>query len=307
MKSVSHSRARPIADDRVQFITGDALVELPKLQEKSAQTAITSPPYWPLKRAYGGNGVGYEPTLAEYIGDLMKIFGEVRRVLKDNGILWVLMDDAYAKPGGIRGHDPKQPAINGLPLQGTADIRPRKNLLLIPTRFAMAMQDDGWTLRRKIIWHKTHVRPEPVKDRPSYNYEELLMFVKQPRYTYDPDPIRTPLKSRSSVFAGKKLGIIRKDNDRTQRTYNNPMGANARSVWNIPPSDYRGDHSATMPEELVRRCLLISCPEESLVIEPFGGAGTVALVARELGHPAISIDINPAYTKDARERLAIQG
>jgi site-specific DNA-methyltransferase (adenine-specific) len=277
---------------------------LAKLPEKSAQTAMTSPPYWPLKRAYGGTGIGYEPTLDEYNGNLVLIFREVRRVLRDDGTLWVVMDDSYSKSGGVRGLDPKQPAMNGLPLQDTTYIRDAGNLLLIPTRFAMAMQDDGWFLRAEIIWHKPNMRPESVTDRPSKDFEKVLMFTKQRQYFYDPDPIRVPLVKPYSIPGKKKPGMNRGDGDRTERKWSNLMGRNAGSVWTIPPSNsYRGSHSATFPEELVRRCLLVSCPENSLVIEPFGGAGTVALVARELGHRVISIDINPAYTEEARQRL----
>jgi DNA modification methylase len=140
------------------------------------------------------------------------------------------------------------------------------------------------------------MRPEPVKDRPTKNYEQVLMFSKQRKYYYDPDPIRTPLISPSTLLAGKKLGVFRKDNNRTHRTYNNPMGGNAGSVWLAPPSAYRGSHAATMPEDIVRRCLLASCPDPS----DDGRAGG----SLQLGHRAISIDINPAYTREARQRIA---
>jgi DNA modification methylase len=159
----------------------------------------------------------------------------------------------------------------------------------------MALQDDGWICRAEIVWYKGPGggRPESVANRVTKNHEKILMFTKQRRYFYDPDPIREPLVGTYSTP------------NKDFRVYLNPMGRNSGSVWTIPPSsDYRGSHPATMPEELVRRMLLASCPEGGRVMDVFGGAGTTALVALELGHTVISIDINPAYTKEARQRIA---
>jgi DNA modification methylase len=262
---------------RSQFITGNALTELPKLKEKSVNVIVTSPPYWPTKRAYGGNGIGFEKSLPDYIGSLCAVFNQARRVLRDDGVLWIVIDDSYDDG----------------------------NLMFIPARLAMALQQTGWICRSEIIWNKDAAgRPENVTDRVTKNHEKVLVFTKQRRYLYDQDLIRMPLAAKYSSPANLKEGLMRNDSER-KRVWSNPMGRNAGSVWTIMPSGYRGNHGATMPEELARRCILVSCPENGLVLDPFGGAGTTALVALQLGHGAISIDINPVYMK-ARQRVVTE-
>jgi len=282
----SHTRttSRPITREtgerfdwsRYQFLTGDAQTELPKLPEKSVNSIVTSPPYWPTKRTYGGKGIGFEKSLEGYIANLVAVFERAWRVLRDDGVLWVVIDDSYE---------------NG-------------DLLLIPARLTMAMQDAGWICRSEIIWNKDAAgRPEPVTDRVTKNHEKVLMFTKQRRYFYDPDPIREPLVQAYSVPGRQKAGLMRKDDTRTERVWSNPMGRNSGSVWTIMPSSYRGSHGAVMPEELARRCIAVSCPENGVVLDCFGGAGTTALAALRLNRRAISIDISPAYTKEARQRI----
>jgi len=239
-------------------------------------TIVTSPPYWPPKRVYNGKGIGFEKTLSEYIASVVAVFEQARRVLRDDGVLWVIIDNSYE---------------NG-------------DLLLIPARLTLAMQDAGWICRSEIIWNKDAAgRPEPVIDRVTKNHEKVLMFTKQRRYFYDPDPIREPLIQAYSVPGRQKAGLMRKDSHRADRVWSNPMGRNAGSEWTIMPSFYRGTQGAVMPEELARRCILVSCPENDLVLDYFGGAGTTAMAALRLGHRAISIDINPEYAKEARRRI----
>jgi DNA modification methylase len=190
----------------------------------------------------------------------------------------------------------------------TKCLRPDANLLFIPARLAMALQDDGWMCRAEIIWHKGPGggRPESVKNRVTKTHEKVFMFTKQRQYFYDPDPIREPLVRPYATPGKQTAGLTRGEVNRDFRVYLNPMGRNAGSVWTITPSSYRGSHPATMPLELVRRCLLASCPEGGTVLDCFGGAGTTALAALQLGHRAISIDINPVYTEEARQRIATE-
>jgi DNA modification methylase len=270
--------AKPDNDDLCQFITGDALTELPKLKEKSVHCIITSPPYWPAKRAYdSGKGISFEKTLPDYIANLVTIFNRARRVLRDDGTLWISIDDSY---------------VDG-------------DLMFIPTRLAMAMQADGWVCRSEVIWKKRGGgRPDSVTNRPLKDHEKVLLLTKRRNgYHYDGDPIRVPLIRPYAKPGRKKPSIYRRDNDRTERVWGNPMGRSGGSVWEITPANYQGNHAATMPEDLVRKCLLVSCPENGLVLDPFGGAATTALVALKLGHHAISIEINPSYTKEGRERV----
>jgi site-specific DNA-methyltransferase (cytosine-N4-specific) len=263
---------------RCQFITGDALSELRKMESEKVNVIITSPPYWPAKDTYEHRGVGFEKTVEEFIKNLVSIFREAKRVLRDDGILWVSIDDSYLN----------------------------RSLSFIPARFALAMVDDGWTCRAEIVWNKTNLRPDAVSDRPTKDHEKLLMFVKEHKYFYDPDPIRIPPTGRYNQSGFKKRAAMRSKNDFLDRYYTNPLGRNGGSMWQVEPTVYRNGHAATFPLELVQRMLMVSCRENSLVLDIFGGAGTTALAALKLGHRAISIEINPAYTKEAQERTATE-
>ena len=168
------------------------------------------------------------------------------------------------------------------------------------------MQDEGWLLRSKIIWDKGFARPDSAKDRPTVTHGELFLFSKSARYTYDPDPIRVPYvgppgRKLGSLPGTKKPGMIRRDVARDMRVYANPLGRNSGTVWRCNVANYRGAHTATFPPNLVRPMILASCTSaDDTVLDPFGGAGTVALVALQLGFKAITIDIFPDYTEEAQ-------
>jgi DNA modification methylase len=260
---------------RCQFITGDALTELGKMKSGQVNVIVTSPPYWPAKDTYKHKGVGFEKTVEEFVDNLVFIFREAKRVLRDDGILWVSIDDSYLN----------------------------RSLSFIPARFALAMVDDGWTCRAEIVWNKTNLRPDAVSDRPTKDHEKLLMFVKEQKYFYDPDPIRVPPTSRFNQSGFKKRAAMRSENDLLDRYYTNPLGRNSGSIWQVERTVYRNGHTATFPLQLVQRMLMVSCRENSLVLDIFGGAGTTALAALQLGHRAISIEINPAYTREAQQRI----
>ena len=286
---------------------------------QSVNAIICSPPYWPPKRAYGKDrGLGFEETLPDYIGNLVAIFREARRVLRDDGVLWVVIDDAYMHRRNLYGQAQNYGRRSTLPLatqmgintQNDAEFRLFGNLLFIPERLAMAMQDDEWLCRSEIIWDKgPEGRKESVNNRPRRNFEKVLMFTKIANYVFDLDPIREPLTERFyATPAGRpKAGLLRMDSNRDPRVPNNPLGRNPGSVWRIAPTNYQGSHGATFPAELVRRLLLVSCPDEGVVMDIFGGAGTTAMVALELGHRAISIDINRHYNEEAKRRLGQRG
>jgi site-specific DNA-methyltransferase (cytosine-N4-specific) len=333
---------------RCQLITGQAKIELSKLPTQSVNTIVCSPPYWPPKRAdnrgrktrtteardqrrgipqgspisplsYGvDRGLGFEETLPEYVANLVEIFHEARRALRDDGTCWVVLDDAYMHRRTLYGYEqnygrrsPLRLASQmGIGVPSEAEDRLFGNLLFVPERVAMAMQEDGWLCRAELIWCKGALgRKESVSNRPRRNFEKVLMFTKTARYAFDLDPVREPLSERfySTPAGRQKPGLLRMDANRDRHVPNNPLGRNPGSVWHIAPTNYRGSHGATFPAELVRRLLLISCPDQGVVLDMFGGAGTTAMVALELGHDAISIDINPRYTEEARRRLASIG
>lgn len=267
-----------IDNSRCQFITGDALSELRKMKDGLVNVIVTSPPYWPAKSSYKHAGLGFEKTVDEFIKNLVAIFREARRVLRDDGILWVSIDDSFVD----------------------------RSLSFIPARLALAMVDDGWVCRAEIVWNKTNLRPDAVANRPTKDHEKLLMFVKGRNYFYDPDPIRIPPTGKYNQAGFKRRVAMRSDSDLIDRYYTNPLGRNSGSIWQVEPTFYRNGHSATFPLELVQRILTVSCRENSLVLDIFGGAGTTALAALQLGYRAISVEINPAYTAEAKQRIAAE-
>ena len=304
---------------RCTFLTGDALKMLKLIRSGSIQCIITSPPFWPLRRTFGGMGIGYEKTLKEYIANLLAVFRECMRVLRKDGVLWLHLEDSYSHSGGLwrpdsyiawRPTQQKQVMQDGMRLPSTTSVRPAKSLLMIPALVVLALQDEGWLLRSKIIWDKGFARPDSAKDRPTVTHGELFVFSKSARYTFDPDPIRVPYvgpPGRKLAFlpGATKPGLIRRDVARDMRVYANPLGRNSGTVWRCNVANYQGAHTATFPPNLVRPMILASCTSaDDIVLDPFGGAGTVALVALQLGFKAVTIDIFPDYTEEAKNRLA---
>jgi DNA modification methylase len=328
------------------LIHGDALVELRKRLAKSVHCVVTSPPYWPARRLYvpdDPHQIGLEPTLEEYLHRVVtQIFGEVYRVLRDDGVCWVLLDDAisekpytYAKQSYHPNRSSlKESTETDVRTQDTSYLAPIGDWLDIPGRFARAMQAIGWHWRDTIIWNKgASGRKESTSSRCRRNFEFVLMFTKAPpgRYWYYPDPLRIPLSGNQphSVVRGSartrgwedagprkdglvkgyttpgrhKDGTLRRDGDRNYRVFSNPLGRLCDAVWTIPPEGWRGVHSSAMPEQLARNCLLLTCPSDGIVLDPFGGSGTVSKVAKELGLRSISIDRHEPFVVEARQRL----
>ena len=192
---------------RCRFITGDALIELHKMRGGSVNVVICSPPYWPVKRWYGGEGIGFEPTLTDYIANLTTIFREARRVLKDDGVIWIVIGDSYATSGGRwkqdgykMGRSQKHLMPKNARYPGTD--RSPGNLMMIPARLALALQDDGWLLRQEIIWDKGWVRPESAQDRVTRTHDTVYTFAKRKGYFFDQDPIRDRLVSSGGQQPG---------------------------------------------------------------------------------------------------------
>ena len=221
-----------------------------------------------------------------------------------------MIGDSYATGGGRwkqDGYKMNRPQKRLMPpgaaYPGT-DHQPG-SLLMLPARLAIALQDDGWLLRHEVIWDKGWVRPESARDRVTRTHDIVLMFAKAKGYFYDQDPLRVPSVRPWATPGRQKPGLMRRDDDRRDlRVICNPMGRNVGSVWQIQRGNYQGAHTATFPPELVRRMIVSSRDDNSVVLDMFGGAGTTALVALQLGHRAITIDINSDYTSEARERLA---
>lgn len=323
-------------DDEVTLLLGDSLEALRTLPAGSVDCIVTSPPYYGL-RDYGTPGqYGLEESPAAYVETMRALFAEARRVLADDGTLWLNLGDSYAadsKWGGSTG------GKHARALHGGGDARrerrtsglPDKNLIGIPWRTAFALQDDGWILRNEIIWHKPNAMPESVRDRLSTRHEHLFLLTKSPRYWFDLDAIREPLArpealAEGIVFGGAKgaagklggsgrrsggnpsvYGARHPETDyRTGRDRKaaNPRGRNPGDVWSITTKPYPAAHFAVFPIDLPTRCIKAGCKPGGTVLDPFSGSGTTGAAARQLGRRYVGIDLNPAYHDLARERFA---
>jgi DNA modification methylase len=282
---------------------------------ESVHCCVTSPPYWGL-RDYNVDGqLGLESTPEEYVAKMVGVFREVRRVLRDDGTLWLNLGDSYAgtRQTRKRGADfdgresvwrpeDNRPAYNGLRA---------KNLVGIPWRVAFALQADGWWLRSDIIWHKPNPMPESVRDRPTKAHEYLFLLSKSARYWYDAEAVKeashdpASYKPRTPRNADKREGdplFATKVGDHANgKTY---PTRNRRTVWKVATQPFRGAHFATFPPKLIEPCILAGCPEGGTILDPFGGAGTTGLVAAEHGREYLLIELNPEYVEMARNRLA---
>lgn len=260
------------------IIEGDVRVALAQLPSESVQCVVTSPPYWGL-RDYGIPGqIGLEPTMAAFIQSLTSVFAEVKRVLKEDGILWLNIGDGYTSGNrGWRAPDKKNPnrAMSQRPDNppGLKD----KDLIGIPWRLALALQDNGWFLRSDIVWHKPNAMPESVKDRPTRAHEYLFMLTKAERYQYHHEAVKEPTED-----GGKR---------------------NRRSVWSVNTVASGSSHIAAFPEALVAPCILAATQADEFVLDPFFGSGTVGIVARRFGRRYIGIELNPAYIREAEQAL----
>ena len=265
----------PIALNDSIVLEGDAMNVLSRLPSQSVQCVVTSPPYWGL-RDYGITGqIGLEETLPQFINRLVGVFAEARRVLRDDGVLWLNIGDGYTSGNrGYRAPDKKNPARAMSVRPDTPEGLKPRDLMGIPWRLAFALQDDGWYLRSDIVWNKPNAMPESVKDRPTRAHEYLFMFSKDERYYYD------------------RCAIL------------DPNGRNCRSVWNINTHAFAGAHFATFPAKLVEPCIKASTRPGDFVLDPFFGSGTVGLVAKNLGRRYVGIELHPDYVALAAERLA---
>jgi DNA modification methylase len=301
---------------------GDCLRVLPALADGSAQTCCTSPPYFGL-RDYGCAGqIGLESTPDEYVARLVEVFREVRRVLRDDGTLWLNLGDSYGS-GEIGRHDLKEYQGSGgltrkkVPLterhkhNGLArQQRPRsgnKQLLGIPWRVAFALQADGWILRSDIIWAKPNPMPESMHDRPTRSHEYLFLMAKQSRYWYNADAIAERAlqpNGKARLTGQRKRGALQSLTASRLGTNQGCPVRNKRSVWTVTPKPFKGAHFAVMPPALVLPCVLAGCPEGGTVLDPFAGAGTVGVVAVRRERRFVGVELNPDYHALASKRLA---
>ena len=293
----------------VRIIIGDCRETLRTLPAGSVNCCVSSPPYWGLRDYGHGDQIGLEQTPDEYVAQLVAVFREVRRVLRDDGTLWLNLGDSYAAHGA--GHGGKEAAYLDRSARKARKAPPGlkpKDLVGIPWRVAFALQADGWWLRSDIIWAKPNPMPESVTDRPTKAHEYVFLLTKSARYWYDADaiaePTSYPVPDDRALSGDYSDGSGRNDNGE-HRSGGFVTGAtrNARTVWTIATQPYPGAHFAVMPPALAERCIKAGCPEGGTVLDPFGGAGTTGLVADKLGRNAILCELNPEFSEQAEGRI----
>ncbi|MBO6263773.1 MAG: site-specific DNA-methyltransferase [Clostridia bacterium] len=308
-----------------KIICADAIEGLKTLDSASVNMCVTSPPYYGL-RDYGVDGqIGIEQCPEEYIARLTDVFTEVKRVLKNDGTLWLNISDSYAGSGKgpmsakLAGNGKnsklyqKDSAIYVVPKKWNG-IKP-KDMIGIPWMLAFALRENGWYLRSDIIWHKTNCLPEGVKDRPIKSYEHIFLLSKSARYYYDYMAIREPLKRKITKqnkhepsinskyveqnFRHKWMDKLNKGFSERDNNFRKK-----RDVWEINTNTYRmKEHFAMYPEKLIEPCILAGSKEGGVVLDPFFGSGTTGAVAKRLGRNYIGIDLNPKFCELARQRI----
>jgi site-specific DNA-methyltransferase (cytosine-N4-specific) len=321
-------------DARSTLHLGDARDVLAAMPAGSADCVVTSPPYW-AKRDYGVTGqYGHEPSPAAYVETLRAVFHEARRVLAEDGTCWLNLGDSYTEGSATLSglHSYVGTALAGRRTPGMA----AKNLLGLPWRVALALQEDGWIIRNAIVWHKPNAMPESVRDRMNCRYELLFLLVQSRFYWFDLDPIRIPHtgthRQSGMPITGRHPGDGKHGGNRPDtakpggtrrpkysphsreitaaRRYGvarhrrmHPNGRNPGDVWSIPTRPYRGPHFAAFPAELPTRCIQAGCKPDGTVLDMFAGTGTTGLAALALGRRFTGIDLNPAFAALAAERL----
>jgi DNA modification methylase len=308
----------------ILIITADCRNALHELPDQCVHCVVTSPPYWGLRDYGNDKQIGLEPNYLEYVSNMVGVFREMRRVLRDDGTLWLNLGDSYAISGkggnpegsqwsGFVGNKDRERSATTNSMRGRPKppdgLKP-KDLVGIPWRVAFALQADAWYLRQDIIWSKPNPMPESVTDRCTKAHEYLFLLSKCERYYYDQDSIAERAMRAGEVPGGSKKHCDDGVNDMRIRQgleiHSRKSVAdirNKRSVWEISTQPFSEAHFATFPPALIEPCILAGCPKDGTVLDPFAGAGTTGLVADRLGRNAILIELNPEYAEMAKRRI----
>lgn len=326
--------------EKNKIYQGDALEVLRTFEDNSIDCCVTSPPYYAL-RDYGIEGqIGIEHTALSYIERLTEVFTEVYRVLKPEGTLWLNIGDSYNGSGGNH----KEGQKNDSGFQGVSGVRcggkgakekwlKPKDLIGIPWMLAFSLRDSGWYLRQDIIWHKPNPMPESVNDRCTKSHEYIFLMSKSQKYYFDYEAIQEESKSsvKQRVYGvnnqkGTPMNYVgRVFNPRTKNCQYDGQRPNSfhlsrekglpdkeyyarnkRDVWSVNVKPCKEAHFATYTQELIAPCILAGCPQRGVVLDPFMGSGTTAIVASKLGRDYIGIELNPEYKEMAERRIKLQ-
>lgn len=277
-----NERSDPVDSlNRSILIQGHAKAALRLLPAASIQTVVTSPPYWSLRDYDVDRQIGCGEPLSDYIGEIVEVFEELRRVLRDDGTIWLNIGDAYTS-GNRRYRAPdkknKARAMSVRP-QTPKGLKP-KDLIGLPWRLAFALQDSGWWLRSEVIWNKPNAHPESVRDRPTKAHETVFLLSRNQDYFYD-------------------VGAVRGPNARRLRT-----------TWDIPTEPRKrdaggmNDHPAVMPATLAERCIALTSASGDVVLDPYAGSGTTLVAAQKMKRRWVGIELKPAFVKQMERRLS---
>lgn len=270
-----------------EILTGDVRQRLADIPDGSVRCCVTSPPYWGL-RDYGNDGqIGLEETPEAYVAGMVEVFREVRRTLTNDGSLWLNLGDSYSNGLGLLKH---------------------KDLVGIPWRVAFALQADGWWLRQDIIWHKPNPMPESVTDRCTKAHEYVFLLTKSAKYHYDADAVAEP-----AIHAGHTVKAYASGKNQSGQPFRDTATGghdvhvgetrNRRTVWTIASKPFKAAHFAVMPEALVEPCVLAGSAPGDLVLDPFTGSGTVAVVSLKHNRRFIGVELNLEYVDIANDRI----
>ena len=272
----------------INIISGNALDKLKEIPEQSIHTCITSPPYFNLRNYGHKDQLGLESSSEEFIQNLVNVFSEVKRVLRDDGTLWLNMGDTWDK---------------------------NKQLLGVPWRTALALQKDGWILRSDIIWNKPAVMPSSVRDRVTNCHEYIFLLSKNKKYYYDNESIKedsTFKNSKGEFIPNGMPGIGKKNAGKDGFDIRSGLSnmkeqpkRNKRSVWTVTTKPFREAHFATFPLDLIEPCVLAGCPEDGTILDPFAGSGTTGVVAQKHNRNAVLVELNEEYIKIAKKRIGM--
>lgn len=312
---------------------GDELEVLKTFPDESINSCITSPPYYGL-RDYGVCGqIGLEETVEKYIERLADVFDEVKRVLRDDGTLWLNIGDSYAGSGkGWQGKNAVSLSASKTKPYKTGNIK-AKDMIGVPWMLAFELRRRGWYLRQDIIWAKPNPMPESVKDRCTKSHEYIFLLSKSHNYYFDGEAIAEPIaessikryeqdieRQKGSAAYGKTNGNMKavapryggkKYTETPEEFFRTKSGSayqfrpkrNKRDVWVVSTKPYKGAHFATFPGDLIMPCLLAGCPENGVVLDPFFGSGTLGVVCKQRNRNFVGIELNPKYIELANERL----
>ena len=306
----------------IKILQGNCIDKIKELDDNSIDCVVSSPPYFGL-RDYGVNGqFGLEKTYHDYLANTIKVFETFKPKLKDTATIWWNVGDSYSNHKDCKSIG--QTLAKGTSREKAHEIEKGKShtrdskllkasglkdkdLMMMPNRVAIALLDAGWYIRSEIIWHKPNPMPESVRDRPTSCHEKIWLITKNKKYYYDHEAIKEqasgriagnkkPQKGTDQRFSETKQGLLKAQ----QKPYH---FKNKRNVWTITTKPCKEAHFATFPKDLIEPCIKAGCPENGVVLDPFGGSGTTGIVAQSLNRTAILIELNPEYIEIAKNRI----